>query len=111
MSTFQIINLPTHSDTRGSLSVIEGLKDIPFEIYIVYFIHDFHYTEKQNKNEKFILSLHGKIEIVIYNGIHKQSVLLNKPSCGVYIPRGCDIEIKKPHSSSIALILESDNAK
>lgn len=76
----QIINLPTFSDERGSLTVIE--KILPFEIKRIYYIYNA--TEKRGghrhlKTVQALICVKGSCEIFINNGKTKNTVLLDSP--------------------------------
>lgn len=76
----QIINLPTFSDERGSLTVIEKL--LPFEIKRIYYIYNA--KEKRGGHRHLnttqaLVCPKGSCEIFINNGNSEQTVLLNSP--------------------------------
>lgn len=60
-----ILELPTFSDDRGDLTVIE--KKLPFEIKRVYYIYNTKNQcrggHKHKKNIQALISIHGKCEI------------------------------------------------
>lgn len=79
-------------DERGHLVVIEGNKDIPFEIARVFYIYG---SDKEvirgqhaNKESEFVLiNVSGKSKVKIDYGNSKEIIELNEPHMGVYIPR------------------------
>ncbi len=75
----KLINIPTFTDGRGSLSVIE--KILPFEIKRVYFISDANAKRgghRHKKNKQALICLNGSCEIFINDGSRKQTVMLDK---------------------------------
>ena len=79
----KIIELPKIVDPRGNLSIIEQLKQIPFEIKRVYWIYDVPggmdrgehaYTETQ----EFIVALSGSFDVVLDDGKNKCVFPLNR---------------------------------
>ena len=66
----KIIELPKFLDTRGNLSVIEELKDIPFKIERTYWIYDVPGGETRGghaykENQEFIVALSGSFDVVL----------------------------------------------
>jgi dTDP-4-dehydrorhamnose 3,5-epimerase-like enzyme len=85
-----IINLPTYSDDRGSLTVIE--KILPFDIKRVFFIY----------NPKGIRGGHRHKKTV-------QCLVCCKGECKVYVNNGKKKEIYHLNSPNLALILEPED--
>jgi dTDP-4-dehydrorhamnose 3,5-epimerase-like enzyme len=77
----KIIQVPTHKDSRGSLSVIEKL--LPFEIKRVYYIYDCSNLprggHRHKKNIQALICVKGSCTIDWSNGIEKGTVLLSQP--------------------------------
>ncbi|MDD3342475.1 MAG: FdtA/QdtA family cupin domain-containing protein [Sulfurospirillaceae bacterium] len=76
-----MIDLPTFSDQRGNLTVVE--KVIPFEIKRVYYIYGA--TEKRGghrhkKNQQALICLGGSCEIYVHNGTYEETFLLHHPN-------------------------------
>jgi len=80
------------SDSRGDLSFLEELKDVPFEVKRVYWLHEV--PEQQVRGghahktgEQVIICLQGTVEVVLESQTNEQlSYTLNQPSTGLYIP-------------------------
>ena len=90
---FQIINLPKIPDNRGNLSFAEELNHIPFKIERTYWIYDVPGGETRGghayrENEEFIIALSGSFDVVLDNGIQKQTFSLNRSYYGLYVPKG-----------------------
>ena len=67
----KIIELPKIVDPRGNLSIIEQLKQIPFEIKRVYWIYDVpggmdRGEHAYKENQEFIVALSGSFDAVDY---------------------------------------------
>ena len=56
----KIINLPKFLDARGNLSVIEELKEIPFEIKRTYWIYDVPGGEVRGGHAYKTMLVHGR---------------------------------------------------
>lgn len=108
----QIINLPKVEDPRGNLSIIEEEKHIPFKIERTYWIYDVpggqirggHAFKKQIE---FIVALSGSFDVVIDDGITKQTYSLNRSYYGLYIPAGLWRQMENFSTNSLALVLSS----
>lgn len=88
----QIINFKDLGDERGKLVVIEGNKDIPFEIKRVFYIYgsdgDVIRGQHANKESEFVLiNVSGQSKVRITDGTEEFIVELNKPMMGVFIPK------------------------
>lgn len=110
----KIIKLPKITDKRGNLSFIEGSTHIPFEIARTYWIYDVpggkirggHAFKSQSE---FIVALSGSFDIIIDDGIKKQTVHLNRSYYGLFIPCGVWRHLENFSTNSLALILASTN--
>lgn len=84
-----IITLPTFSDDRGSLSVVEKL--LPFEIKRFYYIYDVKDKRGGHRHKKTIqalICLGGSCEIYVNNGEIEETVILDTPSkCLILDPK------------------------
>ncbi len=86
-----IINLKTSSDKRGSLSVIESLKDIPFIPQRCFWIYGVpssstrgNHAHKQQS--QFLISIKGKLKVRLKKQSFEKTYLLNNPDFGLFIP-------------------------
>lgn len=76
----KLINLPTHSDERGSLTVIE--KCLPFEIKRIYYIYNAKGNRgghKHIKNIQALISVKGSCDIFVNNNGRKETFVLDSP--------------------------------
>ena len=84
INSFFLRMLPERGDARGGMCVVEGNRDIPFEIKR--FFYDFHTTEGEsrgnhaNRNSRFaFISLAGSCTVEVDDGKHKDVFVLNDP--------------------------------
>ena len=108
----RIIQLPKIADPRGNLSIIEQLKQCPFEIKRVHWIYDVPGGEARGghafrQNEEFIIALSGAFDVVVDDGNSKQKFTLNRSYYGLYVPAGLWREIENFSTNSLAMILSS----
>lgn len=109
----RIIDLPKISDPRGNLSVIEEMKDIPFEIERTYWIYDVPGGEGRGghayrKNQEFVVALSGSFDVIIDNGREKQVFTLNRSYYGLYVPAGLWRKMDNFSTNSLAMVLASE---
>lgn len=108
----KIIELPKFLDSRGNLSVIEELKDIPFKIERTYWIYDVPGGETRGghaykENQEFIVALSGSFDVVLDDGKEKKTFSLNRSYYGLYIPKGMWRQMENFSTNSLALVLSS----
>lgn len=100
------------TDVEGYLSVIESMKDIPFEVKRFYYIYGVPKMRKRGfhahkKLEQYLFAINGKIRIYLDDGNVKESVLLSKPNEGVFIHKGVWREMEFVEKNSILCVLAS----
>ena len=104
----RIIQLPQILDARGNLSFAENLSQIPFIICRPYWLYAVPGGESRGghayrKNEEFVVALSGSFDVVLDDGIKKQTFSLNRSYYGLYIPRGIWREMENFSTNSFAL--------
>lgn len=75
-----LIKLPTFSDERGYLTVIE--KQLPFDIKRVYYIYKpkgIRGGHRHRKTIQALVAVSGSCEIFVHNGKSKETFKLNSP--------------------------------
>jgi dTDP-4-dehydrorhamnose 3,5-epimerase-like enzyme len=105
----KIISIPTFSDNRGSISIIE--KFIDFKIKRVYYLYNFtnfnRAQHKHIKNIQFVICIKGEIILKVINKkISKYR--LNNPKKGVLLEPNDWHEIIPKIKKSIVLVLASE---
>lgn len=82
MSHFQILKLPSHSDSRGSLTVLEG--GVPFVVVRTYWIYDadgqIRGGHRHKHTRQALVALNGQVSVYMNDGVASQDVLLDSPS-------------------------------
>jgi dTDP-4-dehydrorhamnose 3,5-epimerase-like enzyme len=99
-------------DDRGNLVIIEGSKDIPFEIARIFYIYgsDVNVIRGQhaNKNSEFVLvNVSGKSKVKLDFGGKTEIIELTYPHMGVYIPKMVWKEMYDFSEDSVLLVLSS----
>jgi len=108
----QIINIPAVHDKRGNLSVVEGGKNIPFEIKRVYYLYDVPGGAKRGghahkKLQQLIIAASGSFDVILHNGKEKKLFTLNRSNYGLYIPKMVWRKIENFSSGAVCLVLAS----
>jgi mannose-6-phosphate isomerase-like protein (cupin superfamily) len=90
MSQFQILKLPSHSDSRGSLTVLEG--ELPFVVVRTYWIYGADGQTRGGHRHKHtrqaLVALSGQVSVYMNDGVASQDVLLDSPgSCLLVEPK------------------------
>jgi hypothetical protein len=106
-----LIDLETHSDSRGNLTVIE--KKLPFPIVRVFYIYGVDKSERgghrHHNTIQSAVCIQGECKILSNDGISKQVFHLNKPSkCVLLEPRDWH-KMYDFSENAILLILASEN--
>ncbi len=104
----RIIEFPKFLDARGNLSFVEQFTHIPFEIRRTYWLYDVpggiaRGGHAEKNNEELIVALSGAFEIVVDDGKHSKTFVLNRSYYGLYIPKGLWREIKEFSTNALAL--------
>ena len=107
-----IIELPKFLDARGNLSVIEEMKEIPFNIERTYWIYDVPGGEHRGghaykENNEFIVAMSGSFDVHLDDGKEKKRFHLNRSYYGLYVPKGLWREMDNFSTNSLALVLSS----
>ncbi len=108
----RLIDIPIMHDVRGNLSVVEG-DTIPFRMNRIYYLYDVPGGEERGghahiENQAVVIALSGSFDVVLKDGRHEKSIMLNKPSQGLLIPTGIWREIRNFSSGSVCLVIASD---
>ncbi len=112
VSDCKLLDLPKIGDERGNLSIIEQLKQIPFEIKRVHWIYDVpggldRGGHAYKATEEFIVALSGSFDVEIDDGNNKQVFPLNRSYYGLYVPNGMWRTMTNFSTNSLALVLSS----
>lgn len=108
----RIIDLPKILDRRGNLSIIEEMKNIPFEIKRSFWIYDVPGGETRGghaykETQEFIVALSGSFDVVIDDGKVKQTFSLNRSYYGLYVPKLIWRQMVNFSTNSLALVVAS----
>jgi hypothetical protein len=113
LNDVRIIELPKIEDTRGNLSIIEELNQIPFKIKRVYWIYDVPGGETRGghaykSHHEFIVALSGSFDVILDDGHRQKIYSLNRSYYGIYLPNKIWRKLENFSTNSFCLILASD---
>jgi acetyltransferase-like isoleucine patch superfamily enzyme/dTDP-4-dehydrorhamnose 3,5-epimerase-like enzyme len=110
----RLIEFPQLGDNRGQLVVVEGSKDIPFEIKRIFYIYgsdsDVIRGQHANRRSEFCLinvSGTSKIKVIDRNGAEK-IFNLDRPHIGIYLPTMIWKDMYDFSSDSVLLVLSNE---
>lgn len=107
------LSVKTIIDSRGNLSIIEGLSDIPFEIKRIYYIWDNKDNSPRGSHAhkelwQAFIAMHGSCKLVVDNGYAKHEFMLGDARKCLILPPGFWREVQEFSSECVLLILASD---
>lgn len=85
-----MIDLHTAYDTRGMLTSIEEILDIPIEIKRIFYMH--HVAEDRGGHahidtDQIVIPIHGTFKVQLYDGVELLEYIMDDCMKGLYIPR------------------------
>lgn len=109
----KIIDLPKITDPRGNLTVVEGMKQVPFDIKRTYWVYDVPGGEHRGGHahkqcHEFIIALSGSFIVTLDNGKEKNSFLLNHPYQGLLVETGMWRTLDDFSSGAVCMVLASE---
>ena len=110
----RMLEFAQHGDERGHLVVVEGMKDIPFEIKRVFYIYgsdaDVVRGCHANRRSEFVLiNVAGQSKVRVRDGAGNEAVFsINRPHTGLYLPRMVRKDMYDFSPDSVLLVLSSE---
>ena len=114
MNKVKMLSFKQNGDERGHLVVIEGNKDIPFDIKRIFYIYgsDPNVIRGQhaNRETEFVLvNVAGKSKVKVYDGKGNEAIfILNRPHTGIYLPTMVWKDMYDFSEDSVLLVLASE---
>lgn len=115
MNNVKMLEFPQHGDERGHLVIVEGGKDIPFEIKRTFYIYgsdaDVIRGQHANRKTEFVLiNVAGKSKVRVKDGEGNEAIYcLNRPHTGVYLPTMVWKDMYDFSEDSVLLVLASEH--
>lgn len=107
-----LIEVPKIYNRSGNISIVEGMKNLPFTPKRVFYLYDIPAGESRGAHahkecHQFIIAASGSFEVAIDDGVNKKTVALNRPFYGLHVPPGIWAHELNFSSGSICLVLTS----
>lgn len=102
-----------HSDRKGNLSVVEGGKDVPFEVKRVYYLYDVPGGESRGGHAhkalyQLIVAVSGSFSVTLDDGVDKRTFVLNRPYQGLLVVPGIWRTLDDFSSGAVCMVLASE---
>jgi len=111
----KMLEFPQFGDDRGHLVVVEGKKNIPFEIKRIFYIYgsDSNVIRGQHANRRSefcLINVSGtsKVKTIDRNGDSK-IIILNRPHIGIYLPTMIWKDMYDFSFNSVLLVLSNEH--
>ena len=110
----KLIEFPQKGDDRGHLVIVEGNRDIPFEIKRVFYIYgsdkDVIRGKHANYNTEFVLiNVAGTSKVKVDDGTEQKIFSLDRPHTGIFLPRMVWKDMYDFSEDSVLLVLASEH--
>lgn len=114
-----VYDIPYFVDGRGAINILEIKRELPFECRRIFYTYTVPEGSVRGEHahktcEQFLISLRGRIVVLVDDGIgHRDEIVLDTPSRGLWLPHGCWGEQSGHSPDNILLVLASqpyDNA-
>lgn len=108
----KLIQFKKIEDPRGSLTPIEGGKDIPFDIKRGYYLYDVpsgaaRAGHAHKALEQIVLPLSGSFDVIVKDGKSSHRYHLNRPNIGLYLPNMVWRELDNFSAGAVCFVLAS----
>lgn len=108
----RLIALQTVEDPRGSLTIAETERDVPFSIERVYYLHGVPEQGKRGGHAhreltQLLIAVAGEFDVLLHDGVDERRVRLDDPRTGLYLPAGIWRELDSFAAGSVCLALAS----
>lgn len=113
VSGVKLFNMPVFRDIRGSLTVGEYVKDIPFQPKRYFIVFDVPGTHVRGEHahfscEQFLICVRGSCHVLVDDGITREEYVLDAASKGIYIPAMVWGTQYKYSSDAVLVVYASD---
>lgn len=115
MDRVKMLDFPQMGDERGHLVIVEGGREIPFDIKRVFYIYgsgrDVVRGQHANRRSEFVLiNVVGTSKVKVKDGEGNEAIYcLNRPHTGIYLPNMVWKDMYDFSEDSVLLCIASTN--
>jgi hypothetical protein len=107
-----ILPLKKIHNRAGNITIIEGQKNIPFDLQRIYYLYDIPGGEGRGGHahkelQQLIVAASGSFDVILDDGNNKKIVTLNRPDFGLLVVPGIWRELVEFSSGAICLVMVS----
>lgn len=113
-SVYDCVILPLNKihNRAGNITIVEGMKNVPFDVKRIYYLYDIPGGEDRGGHahkelRQLIVAASGSFDVLLDDGINKKIVTLNRPDYGLMVVPGIWRELMEFSSGAICLVLAS----
>jgi hypothetical protein len=108
-----ILPLDKINNRAGNITIVEGHKNIPFDVKRVYYLYDIPGGESRGGHahkelKQLVVAASGSFNVLLDDGQNKKVVNLNRPDYGLLVVPGIWRELIEFSSGAICLVLASE---
>ena len=114
-SVYDCVILPLNKihNRAGNITIVEGNKNIPFDVKRIYYLYDIPGGEDRGGHAhkelwQLIVAASGSFHVLLDDGLNKKIVTLNRPDYGILVVPGIWRELMEFSSGAICLVLASE---
>lgn len=114
-SVYDCVILPLNKihNRAGNITIIEGDKNVPFDVKRIYYLYDIPGGEDRGGHahkelHQLIVAASGSFNVLLDDGLNKKVVTLNRPDYGLLFVPGIWRELMEFSSGAICLVLASE---
>ena len=113
LSDCRVIELRENRDPRGSLSVIESNRNIPFAMKRIFYIYGVPEGSERGGHtlktcDQFLIALSGSFDVTCDDGSERKRYTLDKPNRGLYVPHMIWRELDRFSADCVCLVAASE---
>lgn len=117
-SVYDCVIMPLNKihNRAGNITIVEGMKNIPFDVKRIYYLYDIPGGEDRGAHahkelRQLIVAASDSFNVLLDDGLNKKVITLNRPDYGILIVPGIWRELMEFSSGSVCLVLASETYK
>ena len=111
MAGCRVIEFPVSGDSRGNLTVVEGMC-LPFEIARVFYLDVVpggasRAGHANRQGDHVLIAVAGSFDVILDDGRSRERLTLSRSSYGLFVPRLIWRELEQFSSGAVCLVVAS----